>query len=144
MSISRRYGASTRILCFILAIMGACAAVRAQVSSTRPANFIEMRGFSFGFGPRIGPWRFQTNEPDGGEQKFIDSDTVRVIAKACRLSDEELASVQVVVEPKMVDLAVYQIGKSDKAFRLLCPPLEKYVQGRREGHTKEFLLEHFK
>src|SRR5580704_7024371 len=128
MSGFRKWSVSAAVLSFILAMGGGGIAAKAQVISTRPTNFYgAMTGVGFGIGR--GAWKYQTNQT--GANAFIDSDTVRAIARGCGLSDADLATVQVFAGQE--DLEIYQIGKSDKAYRLLIPPLEIYTRGRSEG-----------
>jgi hypothetical protein len=134
---SGKRGAAS-IVIFGIIMVGQCGGGWAQVSSTRPEKWTACQSSSLGFPLRA--WVGQTNGSGATEKELVDVEAVHVIAKVWGVSEEDLASVQVVPEPAWDGLSIYQVGKSDKAFRLLCAPIESYARARAEGHTKGFLL----
>jgi len=72
------------------------------------------------------------------QKEILDSTTCRLIAKANGLSDQDFATVQLGQYHGTVVL--YQIGDSDKAFRVMQGPLREYVDSRNAGHTRDFCL----
>ena len=138
MSSFRKFNASLEILGLILIATAAGGVAKGQLSSAPPIRSYRSITIRVGFWGAVS--QDETNGSGGKEQELIDFEAVQVIARACHVSDEKLASVRVVEEAGKGKLEIYQVEDSGKAYRALCGPLEAYFRGRSDGHTKEFML----
>jgi hypothetical protein len=80
------------------------------------------------------------NSSDAIRQELLDTNTLRMLAKGARLTESDLATVQVAPWPETGWVALFQTGKPDKAYAALEKRLKGYVAAREEGHTRGFLL----
>ena len=80
------------------------------------------------------------NSPEVIRQEVLDTNIIHLLAQAGGLSETDLATVQISRAPGRSWIDIFQIGKSDKAFRILTEQLRNYTRDRQEGHTKDFLL----
>jgi hypothetical protein len=108
-----------------------------------PTNFTKRNSIT------IGSSTFATklphNSPEAIIKELLDTNTLRLIAMAKELSEKDLESVQLArfgdtKETEFIDISLCQIGNSGKAFELLNPILRQYVEGREEGHTREYII----
>jgi hypothetical protein len=109
-----------------------------QVSSTPPRHWTSSTTLDIG----MGFFRLQlsNNSPEAIRREVVDTNTVRLIAMSSGLSDEDLATVQLVQKPPDHWIWLYQIGNSDRAFKKLSEQLSSYVRTREEGHTRAFVM----
>lgn len=80
--------------------------------------------------------------PDSSREiwrELLDTNTISFIARANGLTARDLATVEV-APFHTNELALYQIGKPDKAFNVLEGQLQEYAHERTEGHSRSFLL----
>ena len=83
------------------------------------------------------------NGPDNSKEirkELLDANTIRLIAEANGLTKADLATVEIAPGFDTNGLAIYQIHRPDKAFKILSEQLGEYVSNRKEGHSKSFLL----
>jgi hypothetical protein len=123
------------IVCVGLVLRSICSA---QVSSTPPRKWKSAASIDFGLG--ISRLKLSHNTPDVVRQEILDTNTVRLIAASWGLTEADLATVQVSQEPGYGWVQVYQLGNSERAFKVLSEQLRNYVRAREEGHTQAFVL----
>lgn len=80
------------------------------------------------------------NRPEVIRAELLNTNTIFLIAKWARLTETDLATVQVVKAPNRPWVELYQLGRSEKAFKVLSERLRSYVVARQQGHTKEWLV----
>jgi hypothetical protein len=112
--------------------------VLGQVSHTAPKKWKSCTYLDLGLD--ISRLQLALNGPESIRQELLDTNTVRLIANCSGLSEEELSTIQVAPWEGTDRLALYQIGRSEKAFKVLSEQLRNYIRTRKEGHTRAFLL----
>ena len=77
------------------------------------------------------------------QQELFDTNTIRLIAFSHGLSELDLETVQIAPSPGFGFVALYQIGKAEKAFKILEAQLGNYAAARSSGHTRGFVMDAF-
>jgi hypothetical protein len=108
------------------------------VSSTAPDKWTSAQHFDLGFG--LSQLKLSYNRPELIRQELLDTNTVRLAARFAGLTGAELSTIQVAPWPDTGWVTLYQLGSSDKAFKVLSELLGSYVRAREEGHTRAFAL----
>jgi len=80
------------------------------------------------------------NLPEAVRGEILDPSLLRMIATACDLSAEDMAGLQLVKSPESEMVELYQTGDGRRAFNVVGDRLRAYVEGRKDGHTREFML----
>jgi hypothetical protein len=80
------------------------------------------------------------NSPQVVRQEILDTNTIHLIAKSSGVSEEDLATMRVAEDPAFKGVWLYQVGGSQRAFKVLSEHLRNYMGGRAGGHTRAFLL----
>lgn len=124
------------ILCVVLLAMF-CASL-GQVSSTAPNQWTSATHLDFGFG--FSKLELSHNRPELIRQELLDTNTVRLVARFAGITETELSTIQVAPWSGTGWITLFQLGKSDNAFKIMSEHLGSYVRTRHEGHTKAFLL----
>jgi len=115
-----------------------CYASSAQVSSTAPAKYTVAT--SIDLGQAISRLDLSHNHPEKIRRELSDTNTIHLLAGSLGLTMVDLATIQVVPDADRSAINVYQVGRAEKAFRLLGEGLRSYAQAREEGHTETFIL----
>lgn len=123
------------IICVYALLRCICAA---QVSPTPPRNWKSAAPIDLGLG--FSRLKLSHNSPEAVRQEIMDTNTIHFIAKSSGLTDEDLATVRVAQEPGYSWVQVYQLGNSERAFKVLSDQLRNYARAREEGHTRAFIL----
>jgi hypothetical protein len=76
-------------------------------------------------------------------RELLDPKLLAAIASGSGLSQGDLATVSITQKPEAKAILFCQIGKSDKAFKVLRERLDRYIRGRAEGHTAAFVVSTF-
>jgi hypothetical protein len=128
-------GART-ILC--VGFLALCYASSGQVSSTAPKKWTSATHLDFAIG--FSQLKLSHNSPELIRQELLDTNTVRLVARFAGITGAELSTIQVAPWPDTGWPTLYQLGKSENAFKILSEQLGTYVRARQEGHTRAFLL----
>ena len=118
-----------------------CCSSSGQVSSTAPKKWTSAEHLDFGIG--FSQLKLSNNRPELIRQELLDTNTVRLVARFAGITGAELSTVQVAPWPDTGWVTLYQLGKSDKAFKVLSEHLRSYVRAREEGHTRAFCFAAF-
>src|SRR5262245_52386178 len=110
----------------------------AQMSSTAPPSYTVTTPISVA--GKFTWLDLSHNRPEEIRQELSDTNTIHLIVRSLGLSSADLATVQIVPDPEHNAIDLYQIGRAEKAYRLLGERLRSYVRAREEGHTKSFLF----
>ncbi len=118
-----------------------CLTSSGQVSSTAPKNWTTAQYLNLGHG--FSQLKLSHNRPEIIRHELLDPNTVQTIARFAGITRAELATVQIAPETDKDWLMLYQVGSSEKAFKVLGEHLQNYVRAREEGHTRAFCLAAF-
>lgn len=112
----------------------------AQVSFTAPTKRYAESDLNPDIYSRLASRRGVKDNSKEVQQELLDTNTICFIERVNGLTAADLATVKIAPGFGSNGVTLYQVDKSDRAFKILSQQLGEYVGKRQQGHSKTFLL----
>ena len=111
---------------------------RAQEYTNRPTIW-KANSFLLGASMDIGRVELPHNTTSAVRAEILDPHLLRVIAAANDLSTQDIAGLRLYQNPENRVVELYRLEASLRAFNVVNDRLKAYIDGRKEGHTREYM-----
>lgn len=111
----------------------------AQVVTNPPAKWIS-NSFIMGRSLDISRVELPHNSPEAVRAEILDPALLQAIAAASELSTQEINGLKLAKNPENSLVELYQVDAGLRAFNVMGDRLRAYVDGRKEGHTREYMF----
>ena len=112
---------------------------RSQVITNRPAQW-KANSHIMGASMDIGRVELPYNSPTAVRGEILDPSLLQTIATANDLATQDIAGLRLFQDPRSTVVELYRLDGNLRAFNVVHDRLLTYVEGRKEGHTREYMV----